>query len=227
MHRRLLLQTGSLVLLLGRAQLARGATILAVRVWPANDYTRVTIESDTALVTKHTFVAQPPRLAVDIEGIELNAALRELVGKVRSDDPYITGVRVGQFTPTTVRLVLDLRQPVKPQVFNLEPVESGQAVFQHRLVLDLFPVLVADPLEALIAEKLRDENKPPAVKDALGEWMNQQANAPAQTAANTAPPKTSPAITPSPPPATPNHAAEKSANASKPCPLACQQTRTL
>jgi N-acetylmuramoyl-L-alanine amidase len=200
MHRRLLLQTGSLVLLLGRAQLARGATILAVRVWPANDYTRVTIESDTALVTKHTFVAQPPRLAVDIEGIELNAALRELVGKVRSDDPYITGVRVGQFTPTTVRLVLDLRQPVKPQVFNLEPVESGQAVFQHRLVLDLFPVLVADPLEALIAEKLRDENKPLAVKDALGEWMNQQANAPAHTAANTAPPKTSPAITPSPPP---------------------------
>jgi N-acetylmuramoyl-L-alanine amidase len=194
MHRRLLLQTGSLVLLLGRAQLARGATILAVRVWPANDYTRVTIESDTALVTKHTFVAQPPRLAVDIEGIELNAALRELVGKVRSDDPYITGVRVGQFTPTTVRLVLDLRQPVKPQVFNLEPVESGQAVFQHRLVLDLFPVLVADPLEALIAEKLRDENKPPAVKDALGEWMNQQANAPAQTAANTAPPKTSQAL---------------------------------
>ena len=95
MHRRLLLQTGSLVLLLGRAQLARGATILAVRVWPANDYTRVTIESDTALVTTHTFVAQPPRLAADIEGIELNAALRELVGKVRSDDPYITGVRVG------------------------------------------------------------------------------------------------------------------------------------
>ena len=85
MDRRLLLQTGSLVLLLGRAQLARGASIIAVRVWPANDYTRVTIESDTALVTKHTFVAQPPRLAVDIEGIELNAALRELVEDVVLD----------------------------------------------------------------------------------------------------------------------------------------------
>ena len=72
MHRRTLLQTGSLVLLLGGSQLARGATIVAVRVWPANDYTRVTIESDTALVTKNTFVSQPPRLAVDIEGIELN-----------------------------------------------------------------------------------------------------------------------------------------------------------
>jgi N-acetylmuramoyl-L-alanine amidase len=188
MDRRLLLQTGSLVLLLGRAQLARGATIVAVRVWPASDYTRVTIESDTALVTKYTFVAQPPRLAVDIEGIELNTALRELVGKVLSDDPYITGVRVGQFTPTTVRLVLDLRQPVKPQVFNLEPVQSGQANIQHRLVLDLYPLTVSDPLEALIAEKLRDDNKPPADKDALGEWMNKHSNAPSQTAANTPPP---------------------------------------
>ena len=188
MDRRLLLQTGSLVLLLGRAQLARGATIVAVRVWPASDYTRVTIESDSALVTKYTFVAQPPRLAVDIEGIELNTALRELVGKVLSDDPYITGVRVGQFTPTTVRLVLDLRQPVKPQVFNLEPVQSGQANIQHRLVLDLYPLTVSDPLEALIAEKLRDDNKPPAEKDALGEWMNKHSNAPSQTAANTPPP---------------------------------------
>jgi N-acetylmuramoyl-L-alanine amidase len=188
MDRRLLLQTGSLVLLLGRAQLARGATILAVRVWPASDYTRVTIESDTALVTKYTFVAQPPRLAVDIEGIELNTALRELVGKVLSDDPYITGVRVGQFTPSTVRLVLDLRQPVKPQVFNLEPVQSGQANIQHRLVLDLYPLTVSDPLEALIAEKLRDDNKPPVEKDALGEWMNKHSNAPSQTAANTPPP---------------------------------------
>ena len=188
MDRRLLLQTGSLVLLLGRAELVRGATIVAVRVWPASDYTRVTIESDSALVTKYTFVAQPPRLAVDIEGIELNTALRELVGKVLSDDPYITGVRVGQFTPTTVRLVLDLRQPVKPQVFNLEPVQSGQANIQHRLVLDLYPLTVSDPLEALIAEKLRDDNKPPAEKDALGEWMNKHSNAPSQTAANTPPP---------------------------------------
>jgi len=166
-HRRTLLQSGALVLLLGRAQLARGATILGVRVWPANDYTRVTIESDTALVTKYTMVAQPPRLAVDIEGIELNTALRELVGKVRSDDPYITGVRVGQFTPTTVRLVLDLRQSVKPQVFNLEPVLAAQASFQHRLVLDLYPLHAMDPLEALIAEKLKDEHKPSPAHDAL------------------------------------------------------------
>jgi len=101
------------------------------------------------------FVANPPRLAVDIEGIELNPALKELVGKVRSDDPYITGVRVGQFANKTVRLVLDLRRMVKPQVFNLLPVKTGNTQYQHRLVLDLYPSEVADPLEALITDKLK------------------------------------------------------------------------
>jgi N-acetylmuramoyl-L-alanine amidase len=169
-QRRQLLQASGVVLLLGSAQLAWGASILAVRVWPAVEYTRVTIESDTLLKVTHTFVANPPRLAVDIEGIELNAALRELVGKVRNDDPFITGVRIGQFTPTVVRLVLDLRQPAKPQVFTLAPVQAGQSSFQHRLVLDLYPSQEADPLEALIAERLMGD-KPTTGKDALGEMI--------------------------------------------------------
>ena len=149
MKRRDLLQSGTLVLLLGTAQIARGATILAVRVWPAPDYTRVTIESDGALNTSQLFVANPPRLAVDIEGIELNPALRELVAKVRADDPNIQGIRVGQFAPGVVRLVLDLKQDARPQVFSLLPVSA----YQHRLVLDLYPSKVADPLETLIAER--------------------------------------------------------------------------
>ena len=157
-QRRSLLQGGSLALLLGSADIAWGASIVAVRVWPAAAYTRVTIESDTALKTVPIFVANPPRLAVDIEGIELNPALKELVGKVRSDDPYITGVRVGQYANKTVRLVLDLRQMVKPQVFNLQPVKTGNTHYQHRLVLDLYPSEVADPLEALIVDKLKGGN---------------------------------------------------------------------
>ena len=159
MKRRELLQGGALVLLLGRAHIASGATILAVRVWPAPDYSRVTIESDGALKARHGFVANPPRLAVDIEGIELNAALRELVAKVRSDDPTIGGIRVGQYAPGVVRLVLDLKQAALPQVFSLPPV----AAYQHRLVFDLYPTLVADPLETLIAERLRERPVAPGV----------------------------------------------------------------
>jgi len=155
LKRRALLQGGSVALLLGVHEIARGATIVAVRVWPAADYTRVTIESDGRLNSQQLVVGNPPRLAVDIEGIELNPALRELVGKIKPGDPYINGLRVGQFAPSVVRIVFDLKQAVAPQVFSLAPV----AAYQHRLVLDLYPPQALDPMEALIAERLRDAPK--------------------------------------------------------------------
>lgn len=194
MKRRGFIQSGSLVLLLGAQQIARGATILAVRVWPATDYSRVTIESDTALTTRQQFVANPPRLAVDIEGIDLNPALRELVAKVKADDPNIAGIRVGQFAPGVVRLVLDLKQPMAPQVFTLAPV----AAYSYRLVFDLYPAHAVDPLEALIAERLQETrvavaaqqaasvgvglSKSTLLTDPLGELMARQAQRAASSA---------------------------------------------
>ncbi|MBC7610946.1 MAG: N-acetylmuramoyl-L-alanine amidase [Polaromonas sp.] len=199
MGRREALQLGSVVLLLGVQHIARGATILAVRVWPSKDYTRLTIESDGEIKARQFFVADPPRLAVDIEGIDLIPALRELVAKVKSDDPNISGIRVGQNTPGVVRLVMDLKRPMLPQVFSLAPV----AAYQYRLVFDLYPAQTADPLEALIAERLADKqaaagNSPlpastpastpapaPAASsakpanDPLGELMAQQSGKPA------------------------------------------------
>ena len=201
MRRRNLVRAGTLVLLLGAQQIARGATILAVRVWPAPDYTRVTIESDGLLVSIQTVVPDPPRLAVDIEGIELNPALRELVAKVKSDDPFIAGIRVGQGTPSGVRLVIDLKQAALPQVFNLPPV----AAYQHRLVVDLYPRKAVDPLEELIAQRMKDSTAratptpppAPALNDPLGELIARQSQRPATTA--------TPAPVPAParPPATP------------------------
>ena len=126
MKRRHLLQSGAVVLLLGAARIARGASIVAVRVWPAPDYSRVTIESDAALKAHQSFIANPPRLAVDIEGLDLNPALKELVAKVRSDDPTIAGIRVGQNAPNVVRLVIDLKQAALSQVFSLPPVAAYQ-----------------------------------------------------------------------------------------------------
>ena len=230
MDRRSLLQAGSLVLLLGAAQIARGASIVAVRVWPAPEYTRVTIESDTLLKAEHQFVASPPRLAVDLEGIELNPALRELVAKVKADDPFISGIRIGQNAPGIVRLVIDLKQAALPQVFALTPV----AAYQHRLVLDLHPVQEVDPLEALIAERLKDDAQtrgaalaaaaavvPPAVptpltppapalppaaaptRDALGDLIARHTQKPETPAAPTARPPAPPTVaaaTPPPPP---------------------------
>lgn len=173
--RRSALKMGSLVLLLGVQQIARGMSILSVRVWPAKDYSRVTIESDAGLKTKYYFIAEPPRLAVDIEGIDLIPALRELVAKVKPDDPNIAGIRVGQNAPGVVRLVIELKQPMLPQVFTLPPV----AAYQHRLVFDLYPTRVADPLATLIAERLKDKPEALAVPDPLGELMARQTTRPA------------------------------------------------
>ncbi len=167
-RREALRRMGALALLLGGADLSYGASIVAVRVWPAADYTRVTIESDQPLVARHQLVEGPDRLVVDIEGLELSPALRELVGKVRADDPFISGVRVGQNQPRVVRLVIDLKQPTAPQQFTLAPV----AAYQHRLVFDLYPVQERDPLLALIREKEQAEKQAAqSVQDALGEFI--------------------------------------------------------
>jgi N-acetylmuramoyl-L-alanine amidase len=160
---------GTLALLLGRAEIAFGATILAVRVWPASEYTRVTIESDEPLSARHFLTQEGPlRLVVDIDNLELSPALRELVGKIRPDDPYIAGVRVGQNQPRVVRLVVDLKQPVAPQQFTLAPV----AAYQHRLVFDLFPEEPPDPLLALLKDKQQSERVAvQEMQDALGEFI--------------------------------------------------------
>ncbi len=182
LRRRDLVQAGAVVLLLGGQQIARGAGIISVRIWPAPDYSRVTIESDANLVTRQTQITNPPRLAVDIDGIELSPQLRELVAKVRADDPNIAGIRVGQYQPGTVRLVIDLKQAALPQVFNLAPVEP----YRNRLVLDFYPARAVDPLEALIAERLQARGPvmgpvtPPAPllppsSDPLGELIARQA----------------------------------------------------
>ena len=183
--RRELLRGGTLVLLLGAQQIARGATIVAVRVWPAPEYSRVTIESDGQLSSKQIVMTNPPRLAVDIEGLDLSPELKELVAKVKPDDPFISGIRVGQQSPGKVRLVVDLKQTAIPQVFTLPPV----AAYQHRLVFDFYPLKTVDPLEALIAERMKDRPLPaptPAT-DPLGELIAQQLDRPRPAAPATPP----------------------------------------
>lgn len=139
---------GSVVLTLAGPQIAFGAGIVAVRVWPAEEYTRVTIESDEPLAAVHQMIHGPDRLVVDIDGLDLSPTLRELVAKITSNDPYIQTVRVGQNRPRVVRLVFDLKENVSPQVFTLAPIGS----YRNRLVFDLYPVNPPDPLWTLVRD---------------------------------------------------------------------------
>ena len=144
--------------------LAQAASVLAVRVWPARDYTRVTLELDAPIEHQHQLLDGPPRLVVDLHGVNLDAAMRDLVSKVRSDDPWIAMVRAGQFRVGVTRVVFDLRAMVRPRLFDLEPIGP----YRHRLVIDLYPQTepdaltlllgqVDDPLEGLIASRIDDE----------------------------------------------------------------------
>lgn len=145
-------QTGALIFL-GPSQIAWGAKLMAVRIWPAEDYTRVTLESDEVLKVSHQLLTNPHRLVVDVEGLELNNTIKELVAKVNSNDPYIAQVRVGQFQPKVVRLVFDLKESIQPQLFTLDPVGS----YQNRLVFDLYPTVVNDPLMELVRQSAKKE----------------------------------------------------------------------
>jgi N-acetylmuramoyl-L-alanine amidase len=137
---------GTLLLSVLPALPAAAAQILAVRVWPADDYTRVTLENDSELKATHFTVPDPQRLVVDIEGLELNPTLKGLVAKIQSNDPYIKQVRVGQNRPNVVRLVFDLKEEIRPQVFSLAPIGT----YNHRLIFDLYPIKAVDPIAAMI-----------------------------------------------------------------------------
>ena len=142
------------VLLLTEIDIAWGAKILGVRIWPAEDYTRITIESDKALPITQQLLSNPDRLVVDVQGMELNSTLKDLVAKVKPNDPYVSQIRVGQFQPGMVRLVFDLKEPIKPQLFTLDPI----AEYQYRMVLDLYPTTPPDPLLELIKSSARKES---------------------------------------------------------------------
>ncbi len=132
---------------MGTAAVLAGERIVSSRVWPAQEYTRVTLESARALKHQFFFVTTPERLVVDLEGVDLDDELKALPAKVGANDPYIQAVRVGINRPNVVRIVFDLKTEVKPSVFPLAPVGE----YKHRLVLDIYPKNPADPLLALLA----------------------------------------------------------------------------
>ncbi|QID18671.1 AMIN domain-containing protein [Nitrogeniibacter mangrovi] len=147
---------------------AAGTTLVAVRVWPAEDYTRITLESKAEIGFKYFTLDGPDRLVVDIEGIEFDSVIKHLPDRITAEDPFIKLVRAGRNRPGVVRVVVELKQPVKPQIFTLQPVGA----YGHRLVVDLYPTVEADPLLALIEK----DNPTDAARGANGQGDVAQAS---------------------------------------------------
>ncbi len=121
-------------------------SLIAVRMWPAAEYTRITLESKEALKFSSQIVKDPERLVLDIEGVEFNSVMSSLPSKVMESDPNVKLIRAGRNRPGVVRVVVDLKTEINPQIFTLRPV--GQ--YGHRLVVDLYPANPVDPLLALL-----------------------------------------------------------------------------
>lgn len=123
-----------------------GMAISSTRIWPAQDYTRLTLESKQAIRHNMFSISNPNRLVVDLEDVEINDTLNQLISKIGTEDPYVKSVRIGRFKPGIVRLVFDLKADIKPQLFDLKPVGE----YEYRMVLDIYPSHPVDPLMALL-----------------------------------------------------------------------------
>ena len=174
--------------------------VTATRVWPAADYTRITIEASSEISQKMLMLKDPDRLVLDLDGVELNQNLKALAGQVSPNDPYIKQVRVANFKPGTVRVVIDLKAEIKPNIFMLQPAGN----YNHRLVLDVYPL--QDPLSSVLnklekqpeaaptAEAKLPEQKP--IETKLAETKSVQENKPDALLSVVEPPAERPIETP-------------------------------
>lgn len=128
------------------AQASAATSVAAVRVWPAPEYTRVTIETDSKTEYSVFALDNPDRLVIDLQNTELGNELKQLPSKLAADDSFVSAARVGQFKPGVTRVVFELRQKVSPEVFTLAPIGE----YGHRLVVDIFPTVPVDPILALL-----------------------------------------------------------------------------
>ncbi|GLR27199.1 N-acetylmuramoyl-L-alanine amidase [Limnobacter litoralis] len=172
------------------ARAAESARFVDVRLWPAEDYTRVTLEHDGALKYKYFLVENPMRMVVDISDMQLDKTLKNLTDRLKPDDPYVQQIRVGQFNADTVRIVFDLKAQVRPEVFTIDPV----AEYKNRLVVDFYPKTPPDPLIALLKDQQQDAATPSYKDDEINRALNlakadQTDKAPASESAKESPRK--------------------------------------
>ena len=145
-----------LTMLLAPLAVDAATAVTSVRVWPAPDYTRITFESAAPVAHQMLLLKNPDRLALDLEDATVTRALEELSGKIGANDPYVKAVRVGRFKPGVVRLVFDLKAEARPEVFTIKPI----AEYGNRLVLDIYPAQVPDPVLALLEKSSAPPSQP-------------------------------------------------------------------
>ena len=162
-----------------------------MRVWPAPDYTRIAFELDTPLKATQRLQTSPPRLIIDMEGmLATPERLASMLPRVDPGDPVLSAARFVAVKARTIRLELDLKTGVTPDVFTLPPVSA----YRHRLVIDLYPAARHDPLRELLDERRRA----PADRMAGDPARDGSRATPTEPAARTQSPRSPPRTAPPP-----------------------------
>jgi len=109
--------------------LAQASTINDVRLWTAPDHTRLVFDLNRSIEYKVFPLHNPERVVIDIKDVSLKADLNRL----EVPDPVVQTIRHGSPEKGVLRIVLDVKERVKPRSFLLKPMQGKP----HRLVVDL------------------------------------------------------------------------------------------
>ena len=132
--------------------LAGPVQVQGVRLWAAPDHTRVVFDVSGPISHKVFTLRNPDRVVIDLKNAQLNTSLR----KLNSKKGLLKHIRSGTRNGNDLRLVLDLKQRVRPKSFFLTP----NASYGHRLVVDL-----QDTKQAKSAPRKTRTVKPGAPRD--------------------------------------------------------------
>jgi len=126
---------------------------MAIRIWPAVDHTRLTIETSGRPAWTSTTLKGPDRLVIDLEANSAWERLSEQIPRNHPDNPWIRKLLVTQPEVGKLRLAIEFQAETRADIFRLLPTEP----YQHRLVIDLIPRNAPDPLAQLIDRRPKNE----------------------------------------------------------------------
>jgi len=131
---------------------ARTSKINDIRLWTAPDHTRLVFDLSRSIEYEVFRLGNPERIVIDMHGVQLKAD----PGALSLPDPVIRSLRHGTPKPTVLRVVLDVKERVKPRSFLLKPMHGKP----HRLVIDLMrSSQMAEETRVVTAEQLRSRKE--------------------------------------------------------------------
>ena len=110
--------------------LAGQAAVDSVRMWPAPDRTRIVFDVSGPLEHTLFVLNNPARVVVDLR----DTALKSDIDRPKDSGQLLRRIRYAQRNHRDLRVVFDLRKPVRPRSFLLKPNKK----YGYRLVVDLY-----------------------------------------------------------------------------------------